>query len=111
MMLTDRILTCVNCAREFVFSCEEQAFFQEKNFEHDPKRCMTCRALRAGISIVRVETRVTCAGCGETTTVPFRPRQCRPVLCLACFQRTTRPSICEVGALAVDLASAAEGEL
>lgn len=88
-MFNDRNLMCVSCGREFTFSAEEQAFFKDKNFQHDPKRCMTCRGLRAGARIVRVETRVTCAVCGDPTTVPFRPRQGRPVLCRGCFQAGT----------------------
>ena len=98
-MLTDRNLICVSCGQEFTFSAEEQAFFQEKNFQHDPKRCMTCRGRRAGARIVRVETRVTCAICGDSTTVPFRPRQGRPVLCRACFQQTTSPASAELSAI------------
>jgi CxxC-x17-CxxC domain-containing protein len=27
-----------------------------------------------------------CSQCGKETTVPFRPRQGRPVLCRDCFQ-------------------------
>ena len=92
-MLTDRILICVGCGREFVFSSEEQTFFREKNFQHEPKRCMTCRAVRAGAHVGRVETRVTCGECGAPTTVPFRPRQGRPVLCRACFLRASASSI------------------
>lgn len=103
-MFTDRNLICVGCGREFTFSAEEQAFFKDKNFQHDPKRCMTCRGLRAGARIVRVETRVTCAICGDQTTVPFRPRQGRPVLCRACFQRGTSLPNADLGTAAVEKA-------
>ena len=103
-MFTDRNLICVGCGREFTFSAEEQAFFKDKNFQHDPKRCMTCRGLRAGARIVRVETRVTCAICGDQTTVPFRPRQGRPVLCRACFQRGTSLPNADLSTTAVEKA-------
>jgi CxxC-x17-CxxC domain-containing protein len=98
MMFIDRTLTCVSCGREFVFSAEEQSFFQDKNFQNDPKRCMTCRAKRAGVTIARVETRVNCGICGQDTTVPFKPRLGRPVLCRACFQRALSPSVAQSAA-------------
>jgi CxxC-x17-CxxC domain-containing protein len=35
----------------------------------------------------RVETSVTCAECGTSTIVPFKPRQDRPVLCRWCLDQ------------------------
>ena len=84
----DRTLTCIECGVEFVFTADEQAFFHEKEFKNDPKRCKRClakrhkrpqRALR--------EVRVTCAECGVETTVPFKPTNGKPVLCHVCFKR------------------------
>jgi CxxC-x17-CxxC domain-containing protein len=31
-------------------------------------------------------TTVVCAGCGQTTTVPFEPRGDRPVYCKNCYK-------------------------
>ena len=101
MMFTDRTLTCISCGNEFVFSAEEQLFFQEKNFKNDPKRCRKCRAVRTGATVVRVETRVTCAVCGHETTVPFKPRQGRPVLCRVCFQQELSASVPQSAAVPV----------
>ncbi len=101
-MFADRTLTCISCGREFLFSSDEQAFFRERNFQNDPKRCKTCRAVRAGVSVVRIETRLTCAGCGELTTVPFKPRQGRPVLCRSCFQRAAERPVSERAVTPVD---------
>lgn len=88
MTFTDRILKCVDCGSEFVFTAGEQLFFHEKQFKNDPKRCKKCKAKRgASGSRVRTETRTTCSECGEETWVPFKPTQGRPVLCRACFQK------------------------
>ncbi|MGA8730494.1 MAG: zinc-ribbon domain containing protein [Terracidiphilus sp.] len=88
MEFTDRVLTCIDCGAEFVFTAGEQLFFHDKQFTNDPKRCKQCKAKRAsGGGRVRAETRTTCSECGTATTVPFKPTQGRPVLCRSCFQK------------------------
>ncbi len=39
----DKTITCVDCGEEFVFTAGEQAFYQEKGFTNEPKRCKACR--------------------------------------------------------------------
>lgn len=85
MNFVDRDLTCSMCGVQFVFSAGEQAFFRDKGFRHDPKRCKRCAALNDAGTRVRAQTHVKCAECGLETTVPFKPTQNRPVLCRACF--------------------------
>lgn len=87
MEFADRFLKCLECGAEFVFSSGEQAFFSEKQFTNDPKRCKRCRGRDGSRRSPRPETYVTCAECGADTTVPFKPTQGRPVLCRACFQK------------------------
>ncbi|MGA2886771.1 MAG: zinc-ribbon domain containing protein [Terracidiphilus sp.] len=88
MEFKDRVLKCTDCGAEFVFTAGEQLFFHDKQFTNDPKHCKQCKAKRVrGGSRARPETRTNCAQCGETTTVPFKPSQGRPVLCRACFQQ------------------------
>ena len=41
----DVYLTCVDCGYEFLFSAEDQEFFQEKRYSQ-PKRCPDCRAAK-----------------------------------------------------------------
>jgi CxxC-x17-CxxC domain-containing protein len=93
----DKILKCIDCSEEFVFSAAEQSFFREKQFRNEPKRCKACKAKRVMAvggnprQVTRkVETHAVCSSCGKDTTVPFRPTQGRPVLCRECF--TQRPS-------------------
>ena len=86
MEYSDKSLTCVDCGQAFVFSAGEQIFFSEKQFQHEPKHCKTCKAKRTNVR-ARVETSVTCAACGASTIVPFLPRQDRPVLCRVCFYK------------------------
>lgn len=91
----DRVLKCVDCGTDFVFTAGEQQFYHEKEFRNEPKRCRSCKAKRQGGGAGsgerggppgRVETSAVCSQCGRETTVPFRPTQGRPVFCRQCFQ-------------------------
>src|SRR5258705_6268256 len=42
----DRVLKCVDCNAEFVFTAGEQQFFADKNFRNEPKRCKACKSKR-----------------------------------------------------------------
>jgi CxxC-x17-CxxC domain-containing protein len=96
MEYQDRVLKCIDCGADFIFTAGEQVFFYDKKFTNDPKRCKQCKAKRAsGGARVRPETRTSCSACGTDTTVPFKPTQGRPVLCRSCFQKqqvTPRPT-------------------
>jgi len=94
MKFADRLLTCVECETEFVFTADEQSFFHEKAFKNDPKRCKRCSAKRQRRpQRPYPESRVTCAECGTDTTVPFKPRNGKPVLCYVCFRKARQLSI------------------
>jgi len=84
----DRILKCVDCGAEFVFTAGEQLFFHDRNFKNEPKRCKACKTKRQGVGTGhgKSETLTTCSQCGRQTTVPFKPTQGRPVYCRECFQ-------------------------
>ena len=95
MEFQDKVLKCIDCGADFVFTAGEQLFFHDKQFKNEPKRCKTCKTKRAsglagtpaGISnYQKVETRTMCSQCGKETTVPFKPTQGRPVFCRECFQ-------------------------
>jgi CxxC-x17-CxxC domain-containing protein len=90
MEYSDKVLKCVECSAEFVFTAGEQMFFADKGFKHEPKRCKACKSVRASGAgsgnSVRSETRAICSQCGKETTVPFKPTQGRPVYCRECFQ-------------------------
>jgi CxxC-x17-CxxC domain-containing protein len=88
----DRVLKCVECNAEFVFTAGEQMFFADKGFKNEPKRCKACKSKRGNSTnptgnVQRTETRTTCSQCGKETTVPFKPTQGRPVYCRECFQQ------------------------
>lgn len=95
----DKLLRCIDCDEEFIFTAGEQLFFADKGLKNEPKRCKPCK-LRKNERIAanmqtfghafpreRVEVTVKCALCGIETTVPFRPTQGRPVYCRDCFLR------------------------
>ena len=94
MQFQDKILKCIDCGTDFVFTAGEQLFFHDKQFKNEPKRCKTCKGKRVAVlgapqnhGYAKVETRTNCSQCGKETTVPFRPTQGRPVLCRECFQQ------------------------
>jgi CxxC-x17-CxxC domain-containing protein len=94
MEFQDRTLQCADCGSDFVWTAGEQAFFADKHFTNEPKRCKACKARRSlrrqsdpASGHDRTETRATCSACGKETTVPFRPSQGRPVYCRECFQQ------------------------
>jgi CxxC-x17-CxxC domain-containing protein len=98
----DRTLTCVECASDFTFSVDEQAFHQERGFTNEPRRCPSCRARRrselnggggggynssrSSYGAPREMFTTTCSQCGKEAQVPFQPRGDRPVYCADCFR-------------------------
>jgi CxxC-x17-CxxC domain-containing protein len=115
----DRLLTCVDCHGQFVFTAGEQIFFLDKQFKNDPKRCKPCKCKRAALGaragsapvaagIARTETRTECSECHIETTVPFKPTQGRPVLCRQCFQ-TKRAQAASTPATAAEMIAATSG--
>ena len=96
MEFQDKVLKCIDCGTDFIFTAGEQLFFHDKQFKNEPKRCKTCKSKRVAVlgpaavpmpAIAKVETRTTCSQCGKETTVPFKPTQGRPVFCRECFQQ------------------------
>ena len=79
----DKTLNCEECGKDFTFTAGEQEFYEEKGFT-PPKRCPDCRAAKKAAG--RQFTKVTCAGCGKETEVPFVPSGDRPVYCRECFE-------------------------
>jgi CxxC-x17-CxxC domain-containing protein len=99
-MFEDKLLTCKDCGKDFVFTVREQEFFAEKGFEHAPSRCQDCREARkarmseAGYKRMDGRTgemrqtfEAVCAECGVTTDVPFKPKEDRPVYCQRCYRQ------------------------
>ena len=97
MEFQDKVLKCVDCGDDFVFTAGEQVFFHDKQFKNTPKRCKVCKQKRSpghsggGGSSSRQETVAVCSGCGKETTLPFRPTQGRPVFCRECFGQQKKP--------------------
>ena len=96
MEFQDKVLKCVDCSSDFIFTSGEQLFFHDKQFKNEPRRCKNCKSKRSAsfgpvapasnYNNARVETRTSCSQCGKETTVPFKPTQGRPVFCRECFQ-------------------------
>lgn len=95
-MLAERHLACNSCGTEFLFSVEEQEFFQSKGFQ-EPKRCKPCRSAAkqqrsGGGSYDRPQRQLfdtVCSSCGCQTQVPFQPNGSRPVYCRSCYSSSS----------------------
>jgi CxxC-x17-CxxC domain-containing protein len=103
MTYQDKSLQCSDCATAFTFTIGEQEEFANKGYTNEPKRCPTCRQARKaqqnvnnGSSFgngsnysrsVRQMFPVKCSECGKDATVPFEPRNGRPVYCSDCYRK------------------------
>ena len=89
MQFEDKTLRCKECGDHFTWTAGEQHFYKEKQLINIPARCPKCRASRkARLGLPdRTMTEVVCAECGQTTTVPFVPRNGNPVYCSMCFEK------------------------
>lgn len=97
MSIADKILTCRDCHKPFVWTVGEQNFFRAKGLQNIPARCDTCRDIRrrkdpheptTGAKNSSVRTKVVCAECGLETVVPFLPRTGKPIFCSTCYARS-----------------------
>src|SRR5688500_2680524 len=89
----DKSLSCIECGGDFLFSSNEQAFYAERGFTNEPKRCKNCRDKRKTSSTremsggSRQMVSVTCDSCGIATEVPFTPVSGKPVYCRDCYNQ------------------------
>jgi len=100
----DKVIVCAQCGAEFIHTASAQAFYREKGFANEPKRCAPCRKARKshgggggggggggfggrGAGGPRQMYPATCADCGKETEVPFKPSGARPVYCLDCYRK------------------------
>jgi CxxC-x17-CxxC domain-containing protein len=96
MSFEEKSIECSDCGTTFIFSVEDQEFFQSKGYTNEPKRCPSCRQARKmnrqgnssyGYAPRRQMFPVVCAECGQDTQVPFEPRGDRPVYCSDCYSK------------------------
>jgi CxxC-x17-CxxC domain-containing protein len=122
MYFADKSLICKDCQQNFLFTAGEQDFYASKGLLNEPGRCPDCRNRRKAQAVILClpsvtapgaippkpldVTPVVCADCGVETTVPFRPRQDRPVYCRECL--TKHRALEAIQAAQANLASNAE---
>lgn len=101
MIYNDKVLTCRECGKEFVFTAGEQEFYASRGLMNQPGRCPDCRATRRqrmtttgggtmedrSMRPQREMHPAVCAECGAETMVPFLPRNDKPVYCSSCYDR------------------------
>lgn len=42
----DETIICKDCKKEFIFTANDQKFYEEMNFNNKPVRCKECRTKR-----------------------------------------------------------------
>jgi|SRR5208283_6085116 len=103
MSFEPKTLNCCDCGANFIFSAEDQEFYQSKGFTNEPKRCPTCRQARkterngnngygsssSSYGAPRQMYPATCSDCGKATQVPFEPRNGKPVYCSDCYRKVS----------------------
>ena len=98
----DRVIQCVDCGEQFLFTAGEQAFYASRGLTNAPTRCRACREARKqqraespaparrGERSRPAQPRemhpAVCAACGAETQVPFVPVASRPVFCRDCYE-------------------------
>ena len=92
MALEDKTIECRDCGQSFVFTVGEQEFYLSRGLQNEPSRCPQCRAARrkerwGNDNQPRQLYTVICAECGKEATVPFEPREGRPVYCRECYTK------------------------
>ncbi len=87
-MYEDKTITCKDCGKDFIFTAGEQEFYAEKGLENEPQRCKECRiAKKESIRAKRKMYTSVCAECGGEATIPFEPKEDRPVYCSSCYAK------------------------
>jgi CxxC-x17-CxxC domain-containing protein len=107
-------LSCAICGEGFMFTEEEQAFYESKGFQ-PPRKCKPCREAAkqsrgggggyggsrggygggggggsyGGARPPRQMYDAVCSACGIQTQVPFQPNGSKPVYCRECFQNAS----------------------
>ncbi|MCX6806539.1 MAG: zinc-ribbon domain-containing protein [Candidatus Berkelbacteria bacterium] len=87
MELKDQNLVCQDCGKEFVFTANDQKFFEEKGYQ-PPKRCPDCRKAKKQAKSSGQKYEITCSKCGEKGYVPFEPKNPEGLLCENCFRES-----------------------
>ena len=50
MGFAEKLLTCINCKKDFKFTVEEQKDRSSRGYPNDPGRCLPCRRARVAQS-------------------------------------------------------------
>ncbi len=102
MTFQDQNLQCVECGKTFIFTAQEQIFYQKKEFQNLPKRCVDCRAkkkfqqsissskkFKQNTSSESLPSRqpVSCSRCGKLFVPPFDPKVGMSIFCRECYKK------------------------
>lgn len=83
-MANNKLIKCVHCGKNFIFTVGEQKFFKEMKFP-EPKICPTCRKERK-----KQPTKLyvaACKKCQQKFEIPFPTTPEMEILCPQCFEK------------------------
>jgi CxxC-x17-CxxC domain-containing protein len=93
-MYEDRIIHCLDCGKDILFTVKQQEFFKKKGFT-PPKRCLPCRLVYRQLLRKHPELctdgPVTtwdyfCADCGAYVKLPFELSKGKKAFCRRCIE-------------------------
>ncbi|MHC4698087.1 MAG: zinc-ribbon domain-containing protein [Planctomycetota bacterium] len=85
MSFEDKTLVCIDCNQEFTHSAEDQAFYSERGFANEPKRCRDCRSKRKFQGRNRGGS-----GSGQRESYDVQCAECGSLYCRDCFRSKRR---------------------
>ena len=91
MEFQDKVLKCIDCGGDFVFTAGEQLFFHDKQFKNEPKRCKACKTRRVAVLGARLRPGPPARNAVRKPRFPSAPRKDVPSFAVNAFSRGGRP--------------------
>lgn len=85
----DMVIPCKSCQKDFVWSANEQRYYQKKGFKKKPQRCDSCRDKT---NELRKENMfyVHCSFCDKDAKMLVPPPKDRVGICEECFKKLSK---------------------
>jgi len=87
--IEDMTIPCKSCQKDFVWSANEQRYYQKKGFKKKPQRCDSCRDKT---NELRKENMfyVHCSFCAKDGKMLVPPPKDRVGICEECFKKLSK---------------------
>jgi len=86
---TDKIIVCKTCQKEFLWSAQEQKYYQKKGFKKKPQKCNSCRE-KANKLRDSSMFYIHCGLCDADGVMLAPPPKDRVAICENCFLKLSK---------------------